>query len=470
MSSLPDPPRLRRPLRTSVATGRALGAYAGYGPAVLVLALLLSVLPNLGAKQTTESSSAPSSDVKVQLQDGVPESIDGAPVLWGLDARSGLLGATGDERFLIGVYVDTNSTTTCTAQRGSEQLTQGEIPPDGYVEIEQPLLTTAGCGPYTFTGAPGSVLFPPPLDLEWRHDGPAVLRVHVNDARAKDCPKEMLAACSAAIVVDEVAWAGGVPDVGPHGFAVLLARALGAEVALPDGSTTFVMPDVFAVPTDCAGGQDLWYRLYGDPRLSMVTFGVDGAAATPPSAEEAANCLGANTTDGQSSWVSLGSASVLSSGGATFDELLRDSFERDLDGSAILAVPSADDASAAMHELQAYLQARAIGIVESAWGSRLVVEVSDEDEVSNAYAAWLNDAMDRASVNALSGPVQALGPADGLDSDVLEQVARHGGVDARLYQVSHPEATESDLETEFYVVFRREPAIPSRFGVLRVSQ
>jgi len=450
--------------------GRAIGAYAGYGPAVLVLALLLSVLPSLGAEQTAESSPASTSDVKFQLQDGVPESIDGAPVLWGLDARNELLRATGDEQFLIGVSVDTNSTTTCTAQRGSEQLTQGEIPPDDYVEIEQPLLATAGCGPFTFTGAPGSILFPPPHDVEWRHDGPAVLRVHVNDARAKDCPEEMLAACSAAIVVDEVAWAGGVPGVGPHGFAVLLARALGAEVPLPDGSTTFVMPDVFAVPTDCGGGPDLWYRLYGDPRLSMVTFGGGGAAPTPPSAEEAASCVGASASDGQSSWVSLGSASVLSSGGAKFDELLRDAFERDLDGPAMPPVPQADDDSAAIHEMQAYLQARASGIGASAWGTRLVVEVFDEDEVSDAYAAWLDDAMDRASASALSGPVEPLPPADGLDSDVLELVARHGGVDARLYQVSYPEATDTALETEFYVVFRREPGIPSRFGILRVSK
>lgn len=452
-----------------VAKGRALASYAAFAPVAIVIAIVAWVAQSPAAQLTATPTATMGPGAQVAPQSGVPATIDGEEVFWGMRARAQLRQMTSDEPILIGVSVSTNATTACTAQRGDPQVTQGEVPPDDYADVEPALLTRAGCGPYTTTGAPGSILFPPPLDVEWRHDGPTVLRVHVNDARAKDCPKGQVDACAAAIVVDEVMWTGGMTDVGPHGFSIQLARALSSAVVLPDGSSTVVAPNVFAVPSQCTTGPDILYQLYGDSRLALVAFGQDGAEPELPTPGEAAACLKADEPIGVAEWVKLGSAFVLSYGGEEFDEQLRAAFDRDLDGPSPEPISPAEGDLAAMHELEAYLKARASGIVSSAWGTRLVVETDDADEASGAYNAWLDDAMLRSDANALAGSIEPLGQAAALDDAVLELLARHGAVDARLYKVSYPPSTSADLAEEFYVVFRRAVEVPSAFGIVRVD-
>jgi hypothetical protein len=169
---------------------------------VLVLGALLGAL-GCGAPTGTISGVASSTGATgaVRYPDGLPRYLDGQPVLRAeaaLDYARGLVSATP---FLLGGWV--------TVLPG---------PPPAC-----PALPTAGSSPWLFAcGQPafsdmagdanGNLVAEGELTfhfVDWSQlqSGPAILRVHVRDARASECGDEQTR-CAQAMVVQTIVWTG----------------------------------------------------------------------------------------------------------------------------------------------------------------------------------------------------------------------------------------------------------------------
>lgn len=115
----------------------------------------------------------------------MPTFINGEPVLRGDAIAAQVAAATDDTAFLIGGLIDFFGIADC------------YVPPDF---PETPLLRPCG-------GWPSMQRIPLVTD-DW-HPTPSqryVLRVHVHDTRAADCPPAYQEQCERAVIVDEVVW------------------------------------------------------------------------------------------------------------------------------------------------------------------------------------------------------------------------------------------------------------------------
>jgi hypothetical protein len=236
--------------------GIAGGAVAAAGVVVLLAVALTSSFlggavgpsPSAGTAQPTASSRV------VVGPDGIPVSIDGAPVLNASAALARALASIDPTSFLVGGWLSDAKAACPTA-----------------LTPQSPLLDTGLCGgqpalldspPVDARGQPavdwnGPMLWPvfldgssPPeprpsgdLGQAQAFDLAVVLRVHTHDGAAATCAADVRAQCDLAVVVDAVVWRATVPPAP-------LPSPLGA--LYPDGIPMTLGGEAVLRPTQAA--------------------------------------------------------------------------------------------------------------------------------------------------------------------------------------------------------------------------
>jgi hypothetical protein len=394
-----------------------------------------SMLATLSFPTSAQPSPAPL-DV-ARYPGGVPETLDGQPVLVDLAAAAHLRATTDATPFLIGGWFDDGTTLLCT----------GGPPPD-----PSPLFDR-GCGSGP---VPPSAALPP---LYWNGqrlpDGRsiAVLRVHTHDPLAAGCKPENRALCDAVPVVDAVLWTG---DEGSTTAPFTVQDAMTWVGSVDAKETRTVGPNttmqlqrqLFVTPRTCPSPwPNAVFELHGDPRFGLI--------AVYPSTAERESAQGSATGDpsgcaldprivrpGEARWVGQDNLLILAFGDAAAAAAKG---ALGVGPSAPLPVPIAglDESYRAVYD---YESARSAGMSDS----------EAPPQLGYNDAGWQALADRRAAADALEfviGPgapaTRALvGPANWAD---ITQYAAKGT--ATVYTVDHPSSTDPSLRTEILIAY-----------------
>lgn len=424
------------------------------------------VSPSQTAAQHTTSPTPPAA-AGDRYPGGIPRSIEGEPVLTGLDAQARWQDATDDTPFLVGGWFDSHILDTCSGGIG---------PPD-----PNPL-AARGCPGHHVDGLPGRVVYPDALEMP-TGDGPIVMRIHTRDPRAATCTAVYMDGCWQRTVVESVVWFGDTTTAAePIGSNDARGRASGVFVMewrpQPDGSQMAVSEDVFTLPIACP---DPWptllFAAHGDPRYGLVAVFPDPSArerfqgSTAP--EAAVACLGdAIQRPAPARWVGHDNVLVL----AYADDAFAASLE------AVLADPRREQRANDMTDpaldrsletVSDYLVARLSGLLGHAWGERLIDPVVGEaTETESLDAPWRRDVFRRHAADALDGTIEALDEklSEGRVGPTAWRVLQDAGVTrARIYRVTYPHATDPALATEDYLVIQMPLSIFRDWQLIRIA-
>ncbi|MGH2467625.1 MAG: hypothetical protein ACRDGL_07840, partial [Candidatus Limnocylindrales bacterium] len=206
---------------------------------------------------------------------GIPQAIDGRPVLFGTAIATRIAAATGDTPFLVGGVVSWIDLACIPRPHGSPSppvnpLLHGCL---------YPILTPTSANP---TGIVNPLSLTstvsPPLDT------PLVLRAHTRDARAAACPSAQRQQCLDALVVEAIVWLGPLP-AGPsqaggfgsdgvpsafHGEAV--PRISAAVLSIPVGTAGCCLVAGWAEGLDA---EDAGYLQVADGADASRTWSID---------------------------------------------------------------------------------------------------------------------------------------------------------------------------------------------------
>jgi hypothetical protein len=333
----PGGPELRRfhRLRTAVR----IAAIA----AAIVLAVGLGFIvagPRNAANPEAASPSAATPEAITQIprySDGIPTVWLGQPVLRWNDALARRRTATDATPFLVGVWLNIDTgPESCPAQFANPSAPNSWIRIGGC--LDNPISADAGGtaddlnGVATFQFAVG--------DIE---TGPAILRVHVHDARSSDCgPQQDI--CDRMIVVEQAVWAGDA-GTAPHPLSVAQVIAATGEVS-PTSDLRGPSPDVWGCGADVTDG-----LLLCPPSQSSVQFTSPIAgAAVLPSSDAVARAL-PSVTPGVGGALQS-SAVVFTEGGWAYRRLI-------VDNVVILVISGQSDSDREfLNQLVAALKAR----------------------------------------------------------------------------------------------------------------
>jgi len=375
---------------------------------------------------------------------GIPRSIDGQPVLVGLEAQQRIAAAGDDTSFLVGgPWFDGPS--IC-----SGGLTFDPDPNP---------LAVGGCPRYRVEGLP-RLLFPSTLTIS-EGLGPIVLRVHTRDPRASTCRN--VESCRQVDVVDAVAWAG---DDATRSAPFDVARAMAdlQTIVFADSRKTgpneftFVDEDICTIPRVCpAPWPVLTYAVHGDPRLGLMAVfrsPVDRERfQTSNEAAAAAACLGDDIPrTGPARWIGRENMILLAFANDADAAHMDESLGRTPGGDGWKPVPLPGPAVDMGREVIAeYLEARIAGLPDHALGERLHLDQSDER--IDIYAEWHADTFRRLAANALDGSISLVsGRPTEADVGAFVWRNRPAGSDLFVYRVDYPGATDPNLASETFVV------------------
>jgi hypothetical protein len=168
--------------------------------------LTVSAGPASGAPTATTSATD-------RYDDGIPRTFDGQPVLRWPEALDKRQAASDDTPFLTGVWLDIpTGVFHCPIGLGPDPSAPDSWIFSGgcqfnYVSGEAGALPTTQNGVATFRFFKGALA-----------TGPAIMRVHLHDARASQCGSQA-STCDAMIVVDDIVWTGDA-QTAPHPLTV----------------------------------------------------------------------------------------------------------------------------------------------------------------------------------------------------------------------------------------------------------
>ena len=398
---------------------------------------------------------------------GLPQALDGEPVLVGLDLERRLAAATDATSFLAGGWIN-----------GAELLLcSGGIGPS-----DPNPLGARGCPRHRILGIPGRLYFPPEVRMP-EGDGPIVVRVHTHDPAAETCWPELVPACRQRVVVDAVAWFDGPSTlsapIGPtRAFGALLGAPIGEGRRF--GDTIYpISPDLFAMAIDCGPA---WPRLAfdvrGDPRLALLLVFADPAARADfqgsTSADRAAmQCRRPTTIErpGEAGWVGHENVLVLTFGDEAFDAGIREVLASILPGTGTTtSMPLPDPAmDRSIEVLTDALDSRAAGSGALLLDGPLVELPIDDEPLLDLAAGWQLDVLRRQSADALDGRFEllAIDPTAGAAGAAWDGL----GPNARAwhYRVTYLGATDPALAEEEFVVIHDPSSKFRDWSVVRVS-
>jgi hypothetical protein len=448
----------RRPRRWHWPTALARGLVAAAASVAFVLLVVslgplrsrpaASIGPSAsGLPPSASSEAAPSSTSAVPTAGfwpgGMPRSINGEPVLVGLEAQMQVAATTDDRSFLIGSPWHSGPL-IC-----SHPIVRDPDPNP---------LAVVGCPLYDFEGVPRPVLLP--RDLVDGPGGPAVLRVHRNDPGAATCRNP--APCRQVLVVEALAWSA---DDGDRPTPIDVPDAITSVLGIPFADIRHPQPnlnlavdvDTFALPIVCPEpAPPLAYALRGDPRLGLLFVFANAAkrqafeSSTEP-AHSAACLEDPFKRPDRPQWIARGNSLVLVFGDDATIAAIRDLIGKaPSDNTMRIPLPAAD-VDMAVEVIDEYLDARAAGESGHAAGERLILD--QHDPSLDAYAAWDLDTLRRFAANALAGTI-TLVDGDASRAEVGERAwaarGRRGTVS--VYRVDYPAATDPALASETFAV------------------
>jgi hypothetical protein len=211
----------------------------------------LSPSPSSSTEPSTTGTSGPSTD---RYADGIPEAIDGKPVLRGKAALARAAASTDTTPFLVGGWVTyVPGYRFCTAQFGdqpwSHDCTQAGLS-DAAGALE-PKLTAAVTFHFVLTNLA---------------TGPVVAHVEVHDPRASSCGTAA-AVCDRMMVVQQVVWAGDAATAPRPISADAVAHAL---ATVQPGATVKPGSDFCADALPAAQVETVKANGKGTPRVTAV--------------------------------------------------------------------------------------------------------------------------------------------------------------------------------------------------------
>ena len=393
---------------------------------------------------------------------GIPQSIDGEPVLIGLDGQLRVAQATDATPFLVAGWYAGHGGNPCSGGIGPRDPN-----PLGY----------RGCPRFDVEGLPGRPYYPKAITLP-AVDGPIVLRVHTHDPGAETC--WFVEACRQILVVDALVWSGDVSTFaapfGPRAaIGQLLSVAFADQRPQADKSIYYVDEDIFTLPVTCRPPwPTLLFAIHGEPRLGLLAVFPDSAARTAfqSSIEPAAGaaCLADPfPRHGDAHWVARDNMLVLVFG----DEATAAAIQKNLDlpvgdeRKKRLPLPEAS-LDLSLETMTDYLAARAAGETDHAAGERLALPQVDEQ--IDRYGEWTADTLRRAAANALQGPVTLVTDRPS-ESDVGADIWRQRPKGSRLwlYRVAYPDATDPALSSETFVVIQDPASTFHDWMILRIA-
>ncbi len=477
-----DPRLPHRRFRVTGTMPRLAAGAASVAAAVLVIALVAlplanrppaSAVPSVGPSTVIEprgSPLSPSPDTGY-YPGGIPQSIDGEPVLVGLDTQRRLADATDDSSFLAGGFT----------WYGPAMCGGGIGPRD-----PNPLASDA-CPRYRIAGVPGR-LFVPTGRLEVG-DVPLVVRVHTRDPGAETCWPQNVEMCRASVVLEAVLWQGDAATRAvPLGPREAIGRALniwiGDSRKLADGSISYVDEPRFAMPISCpAPWPALVYALRGDPRLGLLAVFGDQAARTAFQASvessAGASCLNSSIDRLDSPrWIGQDNLLVL----AYADDPTADEIAAQLawvEGAQRNAIPlPAASIDRSRETLLDYLDSRAAGPGVTGVNDEIPTlnfgpapTHADGNPAINVSAGWSKDVLRRYEANALDGVVELVtdAPTTAQLGDAASIVESTGAARVWLYRVTYPDATDQRFATEEFAIVQIPGSTFRDWGIIRVT-
>lgn len=393
---------------------------------------------------------------------GIPRSVDGEPVLIGLDSQLRVAQASDAAPFLVAGWYAGHGGNMCSGGIGPRDPN-----PLGY----------RGCPRFDVEGLPGRLYYPPAINLP-EVDGPVILRVHTHDPGADTC--WFVDACRQILVVDALVWSGDVSTFaapfGPRAaMGQLLSVAFADQRPQADKSIYYVDEDIFTLPRACGPEwPTLLFGIHGDPRLGLLAVFPDSAAraAFQSSIEPAAGaaCL----TDpfprhGEARWVARDNMLVLVFGDEATAAAIQANLNLTVGNERKKPLPLPDASlDLSLETMTDYLAARGAGETDHAAGERLALPQVDEQ--IDTYGEWKADTLRRAGANALQGTVVLVSDQPG-ESDVGPDIWRLRPKGSRLwlYRVDYPNATDPALASERFAVVQDPASTFHDWMLLRVA-
>jgi hypothetical protein len=464
--------------RLPLAMPRVVAGAASVFAALLVVALVAlplanrapaSAAPTVASAVTGPSFETTSPNPETPYHPGgIPISIDGEPVLVGLDTQRRLAEATDDTPFLAGGF-----------------SWYGPIICSGGIGLSDPNpLGARGCPTHDIAGLPGE-LFVPSGRIEIG-DVPLVARVHTNDPGAESCLPHTIDRCRERVVLDAIVWQGDdATRSSPLGPREAIGRVLNIAFAdrrvAADGATYYVDEPRFVMPISCtAPWPALVYAVRGDPRLGLLAIFRDEAtrasfqAATARSAS--ASCLD-SPIDRPSPphWIGQDNILVL----AFADDATASEFAAQLDwkdgalrNTISLPDPSIDRS---LETLIDYLDSRAAGPNVEGDAPRLTFgptpAYAHGTPAIDVDAGWSADVMRRYEADALDGVVELVtdAPTTTQLGDAGLFVHQSDATRVWVYRVTYPGATDARLAEETFAIFQVPDSTSRDWYIVRVD-
>jgi hypothetical protein len=398
---------------------------------------------------------------------GIPRSVDGEPVLVGLDTQKRLAEATDDTSFLAGGFAS-----------------YGPALCSGGLGQRDPNPLAQGCPRYQIAGLPGQLYG----DLEVG-DVPLVVRVHAHDREAEACLPETIDYCRARVRIEGVVWSGDeattAAPIGP-GDAIgrVLAIAFREDREVADGSIFSVDEPRFVMPISCpTPWPTLAYSIRGDPRLGLLAvFPHEKARAafqTSIASPADGPCSGSPIDRGNPPrWIGQDNILVL----AYADDPIAAEIAAQLasvDGTPRNTIPLPDasiDRSA--ETLLDYLDSRAAGPNAQGDAPSLtfgpVPANADGNPAIDLDAGWAQDVLRRFEAGALDGDVELVTELPstaqlGEAASVINAAGATGTLRSWLYRVTYSESTDPRLASETFAVFQNSDSTYRDWGIVRVD-
>lgn len=382
---------------------------------------------------------------------GIPETLDGQPVLIGLAAVVHAVETTDGTPFLVGGWFNDASAYVCSGA--------GSIGRD-----PSPLLT--GCATGIGGASPSSGVSRGIGSPHVFWDGhrlptgraPTIVRVHTHDKRATDCRADAKASCEAVVVVEEVLWTGDAWTQADPVSVVDAVRTLESLNIMTDyqvgpQSSMSLQRELFttAVREPCPSP---WphevFELHGDPRFGLLAVFPDEAARTTAQTEldpESPRCASDPRIErpGAAAWAGDRNVLVL-----VYGEEAQARMQAALDGSidvdryTSFPPESLDESYRFVDDALASLAA----------GIEYDYPLTNWTSSEEVYRRFEADALSYTIGEGRPVSEADLGPRKWEE---LQALAVPGT--ATLYIVDHPSATDPTLRTETIVAFQlREPA------------